>query len=98
MTANTVKLISDIGFTPASSQDIRSGMLGFVTVTFADLLVLDGATLRVTESGKHALSFPSRTDAHGRRHPYFRPRDDRARIVIENAIFAALGIKRDVTS
>lgn len=95
---NTVRLISGVGFIPASASDVRGGLLGYVSLTFADLLLLDGVTLRVTESGKHALSFPCRTDSQGRRHPYFRPQDDRARIVIENAIFAALGIQRAVMS
>lgn len=88
----TVKLISGIGFTPASTEDVRRGMLGYVTCTFADLLLLDGLTLRVTETGEHRLSFPARTDSQGRRHPYFRPQDDRARRIIEKAVFDVLGI------
>ena len=95
MTA-TVKLVSGIGFTPATVDDAKRGLLGFVTLTFADLLLLDGVTLRVTESGRHALSFPCRTDSRGVRHPYFRPLDDRARRVIEDAVFAVLGITREV--
>jgi hypothetical protein len=55
------------------------------------LLLLDGVTLRVTESGRHALAFPCRTDSHGRRHPYFRPQDDRARRIIEKAVLDILG-------
>jgi hypothetical protein len=92
----TVKLISGIAVTPASEKDVRSGLVGFLTMTFADLLLLDGVTLRVTESGRHALSFPCRTDSQGRRHPYFRPQDDRARKIIEDVVFAALGITREV--
>ena len=88
----TVKLISGIGFTPATTEDVRRGMLGYVTCTFADLLLLDGLTLRVTEAGEHRLSFPARTDSQGRRHPYFRPQDDRARRIIEKAVFDVLGI------
>ena len=88
----TVKLISGVGFTPASADDVRHGLLGFVTLTFADLLLLDGVTLRLTEAGEHRLSFPARTDKQGRRHPYYRPQDDRARRIIEQAVFAALGI------
>jgi hypothetical protein len=92
----TAKLISGVGFTPATEDDARHGLLGFITLTFADLLLLDGVTLRVTESRRHALSFPCRTDAQGRRHPYFRPQDDRARTLIENAVFGALGITREI--
>lgn len=92
----TAKLVSGVAFTPANEEDTRRGLLGFVTLTFADLLLLDGVTLRVTEAGKHTLSFPCRTDSQGRRHPYFRPQDDRARRIIEKAVFDVLGIEREV--
>jgi hypothetical protein len=88
----TAKLISGVGFTPATADDARRGLLGYVVLTFADLLLLDGITLRVTESGEHRLSFPARTDSQGRRHPYFRPQDDRARRIIEKAVFEILGV------
>jgi hypothetical protein len=94
----TVKLISGVGFTKATADDERRGLLGYVTLTFADLLLLDGITLRATDSGRHALSFPCRTDNAGRRHPYFRPIDDRARRLIERAVFNALGIEQEATS
>ena len=92
----TAKLISGVGFTPASAHDARHGLLGYLVVTFADLLLLDGITLRITETGRHALSFPCRTDKAGRRHPFFRPQDDRARRIIEDAVFSVLGITREV--
>lgn len=91
----TAKLISGVGFTPATVDGAKSGLLGYVTMTFADLLLLDGLTLRVTETGKHTLSFPARTDSQGRRHPYFRPQDDRARRIIEKAVFDVLGIDEE---
>jgi hypothetical protein len=91
----TAKLVSGVGFTPASPEEVRRGLVGYITLTFADLLLLDGVTLRVTESGRHALSFPCRTDARGHRHPYFRPQDDRARRVIERAVFNVLGVEQE---
>jgi hypothetical protein len=90
----SVRVISGVGFTPATDDDAKRGLLGYVTCTFADLLLLDGLTLRVTAAGEHRLSFPARTDNQGKRHPYFRPFDDRARTIIENAVFAALGVER----
>ncbi|MCA8948426.1 MAG: hypothetical protein KDE27_02930 [Planctomycetes bacterium] len=93
----TVRLISGVGFTPGSAQDQREGLVGYVTLTFADLLLLDGLVLRRTAASKHTLSFPNRTDRRGERHPYYRPLDDSARRVIEDAVFAALGISRDAT-
>lgn len=91
----TAKLISGVGFTPGTDQDLREGLVGFVTLTFADLLLLDGLVLRRTASGRHALSFPSRTDRNGVRHPYYRPLDDRARRIVEDAVFHVLGVVRD---
>jgi hypothetical protein len=91
----TAKLISGLGFSPATPEEVRRGLVGYITLTFADLLLLDGVTLRVTESGRHALSFPCRTDARGHRHPYFRPQDDRARRVIERAVFDILGVEQE---
>jgi len=91
----SARLISSVGFTPATEDDTKRGLLGYVTCTFADLLLLDGLTLRVTANGEHRLSFPARTDSQGRRHPYFRPLDDRSRNIIENAVFAVLGIERE---
>lgn len=66
-----------------------------MTLTFADLLRLDGVTLRLTEAGRHALSFPSRSDRNGNRHAYHRPVDDRSRRILEDAVFSALGITRE---
>lgn len=90
----TAKLISDVGFTPATADDAKRGLLGYVRLKFAELLALDGITLRITGTGRHALSFPCREDRQNRKHPLFRPLDDRARDVIENAVFAALGVER----
>lgn len=91
----TAKLISGVGYTPASADDVQRGLLGYVTCTFADLLLLDGLTHRVTQAGENRLSFPARTDSQGRRHPYFRPQDARAQRIIEKAIFDVLGITQE---
>ena len=91
----TAQLVSGVGFTPGSEQDLREGLVGYVTLTFADLLLLDALVLRRTAAGRHALSFPSRTDRNGMRHAYYRPLDDRARRVIEDAVFRVLGVDRD---
>lgn len=91
----SARLISGVGFTRATEDDAKRGLLGYVTCTFAELLSLDGLTLRRTANGEHRLSFPARTDGQGRRHPYFRPLDDRARNIIENAVFTALGVDQE---
>lgn len=70
-----------------SDDDIRSGLLGYVSVFYGDL-ILDGLTVRRTADGRLTLSFPERRDRQGRRHPYVRPLDDDARRRIERAVFA----------
>ena len=72
----------------ASDNDVRSGLLGYISVFIGDL-VLDGIVLRRTAGGRLTLSFPARTDRMGRRHPYVRPVDDGARQAIEATILSA---------
>ena len=74
----------------ASASDIRTGLLGYLSVFYGDL-VLDGIVLRRTADGRFALSFPARDDGTGKRHPYVRPVDDAARTAIERTLFAQLG-------
>ena len=71
-----------------SDADVRTGLLGFVSVYYGDV-VLDGLTVRQTADGRLTLSFPERRDRRGGRHPYIRPIDDAARQRIERAIFAS---------
>ena len=92
----TSSFISSIGFTQAGPKDTRTGLVGYVTCVFADILLLDGITLRMTANRRPALSFPTRTDARGHKHAYIRPVDDKARVAIEAAVFDALGIDPEV--
>ena len=71
--------------------DVRSGLLGYVSVFYGDL-ILDGITVRRTAEGRMTLSFPQRRDGRGRSHPLFRPIDDDARLRIEKAIFGAAAL------
>lgn len=79
----------------ASDNDIRSGLLGFISAEYGDL-VLDSITLRRTATGRFALSFPAKTGQDGRKHAYVRPRDDQARVAIEREILGQLGQHEDV--
>jgi hypothetical protein len=72
-----------------SADDERSGLLGFLSILYGDL-VLDGITLRRTSAGRLALSFPARTDRHGQRHAYIAPVDDAARQQIEREILKGM--------
>jgi DNA-binding cell septation regulator SpoVG len=78
-----------------SDDDVRSGLLGFVSVYYGQL-VIDGIVVRRTAEGRLTLSFPERRDRHGGRHPYVRPVDDAARKEIEKAVFGAATIAEAV--
>lgn len=78
-----------------SDEDVRSGLLGFISVEFGPW-IFDGITLRRTAEGRFALSFPARTDRAGRRHAYIRPSDDTARREIESQILRQLGQHTEV--
>jgi len=78
----------------ASDADCRSGLLGFVSIFYGDL-ILDGITVRRTEAGRLTLSFPERRDSQGRRHTLIRPIDDEARIRIEKAVFDAATVTEE---
>lgn len=78
----------------ASDQDIREGLLGWISVEYGRL-ILDGVTLRRTLDGRFALSFPSRSDRAGRRHAYIRPVDDTVRQEIERELLWQLGERED---
>jgi len=78
----------------ASEQDVHEGLLGYVSVTYGGL-ILDGITLRRTLDGRFALSFPSRSDRSGRRHPFVRPVDDVVRQEIERELLWQLGERED---
>lgn len=80
----------------ASDAEIRTGLLGYLSVHYGDDLILDSICLRRTADGRLALAFPARTDRVGRRHPYVRPTDDEARREIERAILGQLGQREEV--
>lgn len=82
--------LSDCAFTPASPDDQKSGLLGWITAKLNGRLVLDGLTLRRTLEGRLCLSFPTRKDRAGREHAYLRPVDNDAREELERQIFQAL--------
>jgi hypothetical protein len=78
----------------ASDAEIRTGLLGYLSIHYGDL-VLDGVTLRRKSDGGFALSWPAKTDRGGRRHAYVRPVDDRVRRAIEREVLAQLGQRED---
>ncbi len=78
-----------------TDDEICTGLLGYLSVTYGDL-VLDGIVLRRTSEGRFALSFPARTDRAGKRHSYIRPVDDAARQAVERELLRQLAQQSDV--
>lgn len=78
-----------------SDEDIRSGLLGYLSIFYGDV-ILDGVTVRRTADGRFTLSYPERRDARGHRHPYIRPIDDDARQRIERAVFGEATVAEGV--
>ncbi len=83
--------VSDVRFVAASERDRASGMLGYIRLHLGEFVV-DGITLRKTADRRLTLSFPSRTDRHGERHPLLRPANDTARREFEARVLEALGL------
>ncbi len=85
--------VTNLTFAPAPRADTERGLLGWVSFDINGTWHIDGVALRRTNSGRLALSFPSRIDRHGLEHAYLRPTCDRARRVIERAVLAELGLE-----
>lgn len=85
--------ISNVRFTAAGPEEITSGLIGYVSVTLNGSLRLDGLALRRTADGRMTISYPSRKDGSGRKHPLIRPLDDASRKELETQILGALGLE-----
>lgn len=82
--------VSDVRYTPASADDARFGLLGYVSFALGSGLRVDGVTLRRTADGRLALSFPAKRDRRGKERPYLRPVSREARASIEAQVLAAI--------
>jgi len=80
----------------ATEAEIRTGLLGYVSVLYGDLL-LDGLVLRRTADDRYAISFPARTDRAGRKHSLIRPANDEVRKTIEAELLWQLGEREEFT-
>jgi len=81
--------IRDLRFVPASAPLRCRGLLGWTSLTRGDLQ-LDCLAVRRTADGRHALSFPARTDQAGEQHPYYRPVDRQTQEAIEAEVLGEL--------
>lgn len=73
-------------FTAGDDADRRRGLMGYLQLGIGGRILVDGVTLRLTEDGRGALSFPARTDSRGCQHPFVRPVDQESRDGIELAV------------
>jgi len=82
-------------WTRASDADIRTGLIGYVSL-FCGPWILDGVTVRRTTDGRMTLSYPERRDGRGRSHSLIQPIDDAARQAIEKMVFGAATVAEGV--
>jgi DNA-binding cell septation regulator SpoVG len=87
--AGDVPRVRIVCFSPAPPHLQKGGLLGWVQVEIGVLLV-DGVSLRRTQDGSLAISFPTRTDRNRHEHIVVRPIDAETRRQIESQILAAL--------
>ena len=84
--------VGRVEFTEATPEDRRLGLLGWIACRLNDTLQVDGIMLRRTQDGRLTLSYPAKKDEAGRKHFFLRPLDDRARRMVEQKVFRALGL------
>jgi DNA-binding cell septation regulator SpoVG len=83
--------VSGLRFSPATRDDSALGLLGFASFLLNDAVRVDGVGVRRTIRGKLTLSWPTREDSAGQRHPLVHPISDDARLDLESQVLAALG-------
>jgi hypothetical protein len=84
--------VSRVVLISASGAEREQGLVGWVSFDLDEALRIDGVALRRRLDGRPTLSFPCRRGKAGESHPYLRPLDAQARAVIEQQVFAALGL------
>ena len=77
----------------ATPAEVRSGLIGYLTVELAGGLVIEGATLRRSRAGLRSVSFPQNRKGY----PYLWLRTRSARLDLEHQVFQKLGIVEEAT-
>lgn len=82
--------ITDVRFTPATAMQVATGLMGHLSCVMNGRMLHDGWTLRRTRGGVYSLSYPTRSDGSGRKHPLVRPLGCGTRELIEQQVFDEL--------
>ena len=86
--------ITHVRFSQGDEEQLRTGLMGWITCTLNGTVILDGIALRRSREGHRYLAFPARKGSSGNLHHYVRPSHADARQEIERQIFSALGLER----
>ncbi len=78
--------ITDLKFTVADAAHRASGILGWIRVTLAGAVIVDGIALRRSLDGSLAITWPKQPNGR----PVASPASSEARKKIENAILEAV--------
>lgn len=84
--------VSEIRVVPAREEEVRSGLIAYLSFLVGGKLRIDGVTLRRTRGGRLILSFPAKRNGGGVERPFVRPIDSATREAIEQQVFAELGL------
>ncbi len=79
-----------VRFTPAPAGASRGTLVGYVSFVLEEMGRLDGLALHRAGPGRYGLNYPGRKDQAGRRHPFFRPKNQATREAIEREVIEAL--------
>lgn len=82
-------LVTGVRFSAAPPLDIASGLLGWIEVQLGRAVWIEGVAVRRTRHGNLALSFPARTDRHGRKRSVVRLEAE-ARAEVERQVLEQL--------
>jgi len=82
-------VITDVRSKPATRAEVESGLMSYVSFTFAGLRF--ETTLRRSRNARLYIAFPGRVDSNGERHSLVTPLSQGLRRRIEQSIIEQLG-------
>jgi DNA-binding cell septation regulator SpoVG len=89
--------LTDVRLVHASPAEVNRGLIGWASCVLNDALRVDGITVRRTLLGNLAVSFPTRKDGWGQKHPILKPLNNLVRRDLQHQILRALGLEENAT-